>query len=85
MPQDKEIEHICLAIDNLLINKLDDPPLDENIYSPQYQALVTRINRMQLIFQQLNNFAKALSMGNFDASYPDRRNYLVVEKSVVND
>jgi len=76
MVYDKEIDNICLSIDNFLINKLDESPLDENLFPPQYQALVARINRLQLIFQQLNNFAKALSQGNLEANYPDRRNYL---------
>jgi diguanylate cyclase (GGDEF)-like protein len=55
---------------------LDVSQLDENLFSPQYQALVTRINRLQQIFQQLNNFTRALSHGNLEASFPDRRNYL---------
>jgi len=76
MINDKEIDDICLAVDNLLLNKLEVTPLPEETFSPQYQALVIRINRMQQIFQQLSNFAKALSHGNLDASYPDRRNYL---------
>ena len=73
---DKEIDSLCLAIDNLLLNKLGESSLDENLFSPQYQALVTRINRLQQIFQQLNNFTRALSQGNLEEHFPDRRNYL---------
>jgi len=73
---DKEIDIFCLAVDNILLNKLEEPQLDENLFSPQYQALVTRINRLQQIFQQLNNFTKALSQGNLEENFPDRRNYL---------
>jgi diguanylate cyclase (GGDEF)-like protein len=73
---DKEIDNLCLAVDNLLLNKIGESPLDENQFSPQYQALAIRINRLQQIFQQLNNFTRALSQGNLEAYFPDRRNYL---------
>jgi diguanylate cyclase (GGDEF)-like protein len=72
----EEIDDLCLAIDNLLLNKLEESPLDETLFSPQYQVLVTRINRLQQIFQQLNNFTRALSQGSLEESFPDRRNYL---------
>ncbi|MCL2154107.1 MAG: GGDEF domain-containing protein [Leptospirales bacterium] len=73
---DKEIDDICLAVDNFLLNKLEISPLEENVFSPQYQALVIRVNRLQQIFQQLDNFTRALSHGNLEVNYPDRRNYL---------